>query len=256
MPPTIRQVDYDEHQHAVYAKGRLMTPARLTQWMQVFAREAPARRPLSVLDLGSGIGRLAPALAQTFGGPVFGVEPSAKMRAIALAQSPHAGVQYLDGAAEHIPLPDASVDLALMFLSFHHFRDRAAAAQEVVRVLRPDGCAIVRSTFSGRVPDFWWRRFFPRTWEIEDAVFPTVDEAIELFAAAGLTQARLSTVVQPFAETVEAEAERLRLRALSIFEHMDEAELAEDFARMDAALAAGQVDPPPPTPFDMLVLRR
>ena len=43
----------------------------------------PSRRSLAVLDLGSGTGRFTPALAEAFGGPVYGVEPLHKMRAVA-----------------------------------------------------------------------------------------------------------------------------------------------------------------------------
>ena len=45
-----------------------------------------------VLDLGSGTGRFTPALADTFGGPVNGVEPSAGMRAAELQISGHPAV--------------------------------------------------------------------------------------------------------------------------------------------------------------------
>ncbi len=38
---------------------------------------------------------------------------------------------YLHGSAEDIPLPEASVDGVLMFLSFHHFPDQLKALQEV-----------------------------------------------------------------------------------------------------------------------------
>jgi hypothetical protein len=42
----MNKVDYDERQFAVYAQGRAVSPAMLATWMEVFARHAPARRPL------------------------------------------------------------------------------------------------------------------------------------------------------------------------------------------------------------------
>ena len=59
----LKPVDYNEAQHAVYAKGRQMPPGALERWMARFAEQLPATRPLTVLDLGSGVGRLTPALA-------------------------------------------------------------------------------------------------------------------------------------------------------------------------------------------------
>lgn len=50
-------MDYNRHQYAVYARGRALLPETVASWMAAFARRAPSRRPLTVLDLGSGIGR-------------------------------------------------------------------------------------------------------------------------------------------------------------------------------------------------------
>ena len=56
--------------------------------MEAFARHLPEARPPAWLDLGSGTGRMTPSLASAFGGPVHGVEPSGKMRALAHAAHP------------------------------------------------------------------------------------------------------------------------------------------------------------------------
>jgi len=45
--------------------------------------------------------------------------------------------------AEALPLPDASVDLALSTTSFHHWQDQAAGIREIARVLRPGGFFIL-----------------------------------------------------------------------------------------------------------------
>jgi ubiquinone/menaquinone biosynthesis C-methylase UbiE len=252
----MKRTDYDDRQHTVYAKGRALGPGAMARWMAAFEAEAPRRRPLAVLDLGSGTGRFSPALAESFGGPVFGVEPSGKMRSIAETEAAHPRVRYLAGEASHIPLPDASVDVVLMFLSFHHVPDRAGAAHEIARVLKPDGCILVRSTFAGRIHDLWWRRFFPRTWEIEERMFPSVPETEALFAAAGLRSSHLVQVAHPFEGDMATDVERMRLRPISTFDHMDEAELAQGFARMDDALARDDIPIPPPALLDLLVLRR
>ena len=73
-----------------------------------------SKLPVSLLDLGSGVGRLTPALATSFGGPVTGVEPSEKMRAHAEADAAHPDVTYLPGSAESIPMETSSCDAAAM----------------------------------------------------------------------------------------------------------------------------------------------
>ncbi|MDP1632434.1 MAG: class I SAM-dependent methyltransferase [Caulobacter sp.] len=250
----LKRVDYDDNQHAVYARGRSMAPATLARWMERFAAHLPDRRPLTVVDLGCGVGRLTPALAETFGGPVHGVEPSARMREIAVATAGHPGVDYRAGEAARIPLEDASVDAVLMFLSFHHVPDRAAAAAEIARVLRPGGRVLVRSPFADRMTAGWWQQFFPRALAIEKQMFPTLVEVTAVFAAAGLTPVALVTIEEVYAANEAEAAEKLRLRAISTFEHMSEAEIAEGFARLDAYLAAGAGDGPTAGLSDLLVL--
>jgi ubiquinone/menaquinone biosynthesis C-methylase UbiE len=251
----LKRVDYDEHQHAVYAAGRALSAAALDAWMQAWAAHLPAPRPLTLVDLGSGIGRFTPALAGAFGGPVFGVEPSAKMRAIAIAAGPQAGVRYLEGDAAHIPLDDHAVDGVLMFLSYHHVPDREAAAVEIARVLRPGGRVLIQGGFSDRMGvGSWWHQFFPRAWEVERDMFPSTGQTIAAFAGVGLSPKGLHQIQTRFFDSVAQAAERLRLRPYSTFEHLTEAEIAEGQARLDAAAAADVDDRPIEGPSDLMVL--
>lgn len=175
--PPLPRVDYDAAQHANYARGRALTAEALGRYMQSFEAVLPAAHPLVGIDLGSGVGRFTPALAETFGGPIYGVEPSAKMRATAEAEAQHPQVSYLAGEGAAIPLPDGCADFLLMFLSFHHFPDQPAAIAEIRRVVKAGGTVILRSTFSDRVPDHWFRAYFPRSQAIEEAMFPSVEAA-------------------------------------------------------------------------------
>ena len=251
----LKPVDYDRVQHGGYAKARALPPASIQQYMDVFARHLPAHRPLTVIDLGSGTGRFTPALAHAFGGPAYGVEPAAAMRQTAEAGSAHPAVTYLAGEAARIPLPDATADALLMFLSFHHFPDQAAAVREIARVMKPGGRVILRSTFRERIPDHWWRGFFPRSHAVEEAMFPSQPEARALFEAAGFATVESVQMEIPFEGDIAGAVERLRLRAVSTFEHLTEAELDEGFARIDAALAAGTIEEKP-TLGDFMVFER
>lgn len=250
----LKRVDYDDNQHLNYARGRQMPAEARARWMGRFAGHLPARRPLSLVDLGCGVGRLTPALAEAFGGPVHGVEPSDRMRQIAEATATHPAVTYLAGEAAAIPLPDASADAILMFLSFHHVPDRAAGAAEIVRVLKPGGRLLIRSPFSDRMTGGWWQSFFPRALEIERQMFPSLAEVTDVFAAVGLGVMALESVVEQYAASETEAAEKLRLRAISTFEHMSEAEIAEGFARLDAHLARGADGKPSTGQSDLLVL--
>jgi ubiquinone/menaquinone biosynthesis C-methylase UbiE len=248
-------VDYDAAQHATYARGRALSASAIQRYMQIFADVLPPRRPLVGVDLGSGVGRFTPALAETFGGPVYGVEPAARMREVAEAQAAHPQVRYLAGEGARMPLPDASADFLLMFLSFHHFPDQPAAIAEIARVMKPGGRVILRSTFKERIPNHWWRAYFPRSQAVEEAMFPTVAEARALFEAHGFTTVELVQPEIPFEGDLADAVARLKLRAVSVFEHMSEAELQEGFDALDAALAAGTLEPKGTT-GDFLVFER
>ena len=250
----LKTVDYDGRQHAVYAQGRALPAKSITTWMRVFSAHAPASRPLTVLDLGSGTGRFTPALAETFGGPVYGVEPSANMRREAQTGATHPGVHYLAGQAEDIPLSAESCDLVLMYLSFHHVRDRAPAAREIRRVLRPGGRVLIRSTFADRMPDADWHRYFPAAREIELQMFPTVGAVQALFAEVGLATVALETVETERAASLADYAALLRFKAISVFEHISEADIARGFEDLDAAVLADRTPGPILAREDLLVL--
>jgi ubiquinone/menaquinone biosynthesis C-methylase UbiE len=95
-------------------------------------------QPASVLDVGCGTGRLL-RQAHTYWpeAQLIGVDPANGMIAMAKCLTPNA--TFLTGMAEALPLQDASVDLALSTISFHHWQDQAAGIQEIARVLRPGG---------------------------------------------------------------------------------------------------------------------
>lgn len=240
----LKRVDYDDHQHRVYERGRRLWPEQEALWRRVFAEHAPSKRPLAALDLGSGTGRFTPILADLFGGPVWGVEPSDGMRSVAETSSRHPAVTYLAGEAARIPLPDDCCDLVLMFLSLHHVPDRRAGAHEIARVLKPGGRVLIRSTLSDRMPDIEWHRYFPRARDVELQMFPTSAQIIEEFGEAGIPFLALVESREMFAPSLAAHAENLRLRAISVFEHLTEDEIAEGFERLDRAVEA-EVEPTP-----------
>lgn len=232
----MEKVDYDARLHAVYAAGRQMSPDALRTWMAAFARHLPSTRPLAWLDLGSGTGRMTPSLARAFGGPAHGVEPSDRMRAQALAQAGHPAVTYAAGSAEHIPLPDASCDAALLFFVWHHVADRDAAARELRRVVKPGGTLFVQANFSDRMPDVWWFRVVPEWRDVDTAQFRSEEDVTRDFAGAGWTLASRDEVTWLRSVCLAEDLKRLKLRAVSLFEHLSEEVVAAGFARIEAAL--------------------
>ena len=97
-----------------------------------------------VLDLGTGTGAVAACAAQLVGpnGLVVGVDISADMLRAARQRVAAQGltrVSFREGRAEALPAENESFDVVLASLSLMYVIDRAAAARELARVLRPRG---------------------------------------------------------------------------------------------------------------------
>jgi SAM-dependent methyltransferase len=232
----MEKIDYDARLHAVYAAGRQMSSDALQTWMAAFARHLPETRPLVWLDLGSGTGRMTPSLANAFGGPAYGVETSDNMRAQAVADAGHPGVTYAAGSAEHIPMSDAGCDAALLFFVWHHVVGRENAARELFRVVKPGGKLFVGGNFSDRLPDVWWLRVVPEWGEVDSAQFRSEGEVNSDFAGAGWTLVSRDEVTWLRSATLAQDFEKLKLRSVSLFEHVSDEVAEEGFARIEAAL--------------------
>jgi SAM-dependent methyltransferase len=116
----------------VYERGRPGYPSAVADALVAeFGLDADSR----VLDLAAGTGQLS-RLFVPLVASVVAVEPSASMRDVLTRRLPT--VEALDGRAERIPLPDHSVDAAVIGNAFHWF-DGEAAVAELARVLRPGG---------------------------------------------------------------------------------------------------------------------
>lgn len=94
----------------------------------------------AVLDVGSGTGALASAVADKFSSArITGVDPSAAY--VAYAQSRAAGprVRFVVGDAQQLELADDTFDRAVSLLVMNFIPDPAKAVREMLRVTRPDG---------------------------------------------------------------------------------------------------------------------
>ena len=97
-----------------------------------------------VLDLGSGGGIDVFLSARLVGptGKVYGLDMTDEMLELARANQRKAGVEnveFLKGEIEHIPLPDASVDVIISNCVINLSADKRRVLAEAFRVLKPGG---------------------------------------------------------------------------------------------------------------------
>ena len=123
-----------------------------------------------VLDLGAGTGKFTRSLVER-GLEVVAVEPLEGMRAELARVLPE--VEALEGTAESIPLPDASVDVVTAAQAWH-WVDEERAVPEVARVLRPGG--VLSLVWNIRDAEVDWVRRLGRVinegWTGDDDVHP------------------------------------------------------------------------------------
>lgn len=117
---------------AAYAAYRPGYAAAAVDWALAPVRD---RRPLRVIDLGAGTGKLTAGLAGA-ATAVTAVEPDPAMLAELRRLLP--GVRALTGRAEDIPLPDGCADAVAAGQAAQWF-DLDRALPEIARVLAPGG---------------------------------------------------------------------------------------------------------------------
>ncbi len=132
-------------------------------WRQRLVRAVHDTRPSTVLDLATGSGDVAFALADVLPPDVLitGMDFCPPMLAEAVkkrAASPRwATVEFQPGDGLALPLPDASFDAVTIAFGLRNMADRHGCLAEMRRVLRPGGRLFVLE-FSQ--PFFWFRPFY------------------------------------------------------------------------------------------------
>ena len=101
--------------------------------------------PIVIADLGAGEGLISQLLAHR-ARQVWCIDNSPRMVEVGTElarKNGLANLTYKLGDIEHVPLPDKSVDLAILSQALHHARHPQAAVNEAYRILRPGGRVLI-----------------------------------------------------------------------------------------------------------------
>ena len=116
------------------------TAARLLPAAEAVVAAAEIKRGDQVVDIGCGTGNGA-LLAAKKGAEVIGVDPASRLLAVATERASAEGAEasFHAGEAASLPLPDASMDVAMSVFGAIFAPDADAAAAEMNRVLKASG---------------------------------------------------------------------------------------------------------------------
>ena len=193
--------------------NRLISLGGDQRWRRIAAEalalDAPVQGPVRVLDVASGTGDLAIAIARRYPGvAVHGIDASRGMIEIGRRKVEQAGLGdrvTLDaGDAQELPFPDRSFEAATIAFGIRNIPDRDRALQEMARVTRPGGRVVVLEAgepsagLTGVLARFYIHVVVPfvgallagaeeyRYLERSIRAFPPVAEFVRTMAAAGL----------------------------------------------------------------------
>ena len=167
----------------------------------------------TVLDIGSGSGTDALIAAAMVGpgGEVSGLDLTPAMRERLKENAGRMGVENvraLDGNAESIPLPDASVDVVTTNGVLNLVPDKPAAAAEIHRVLRPGGGLQLADIVLAREPSDACRRK-PELWAECIVGATREDEYLDLFRDVGFRELEVLSRLDYFARSPSPETREL-----------------------------------------------
>ncbi|MEO3875946.1 class I SAM-dependent methyltransferase [Nonomuraea sp. B12E4] len=126
-----------------YATNTAKDPARFEKQIDDVRRLAPTGG--KVLEVAPGPGYLSIAMARTGDYTVTGLDISETFVRIAREKAAAAGVavDFRHGNASAMPFDDESFDFIVCCAAFKNFSDPVGAVQEMHRVLRPGGYALI-----------------------------------------------------------------------------------------------------------------
>jgi len=153
--------------------NRVITLGQIGRWRERVAREAGRHEPRLALDVGTGTGDLALAIARCTGreSRVLGFDLSPEMVRLAQAKVRRRGLQgrisFVLADATALPLRDGATDLLVNAFFLRHLSDLPATFGELRRVLRAGGrVGFLELTQPARSPlrplfRLWFNRVVP-----------------------------------------------------------------------------------------------
>jgi len=177
-------------------------------WKSILVETVAKLEPQDVLDVACGTGDIALGIASKDPhAKVVGLDMSCNMLNVARSRNATAqsNVDFVQGSALELPFEDASFDVVTISFGLRNMADYRLALEEMVRVLRPNGCFFCLEASYPTIPVFkqvfklYFKHFMPwmanlitkkeaeyRWLNDSTEAFLTKDQLVSLMDACGL----------------------------------------------------------------------
>jgi demethylmenaquinone methyltransferase/2-methoxy-6-polyprenyl-1,4-benzoquinol methylase len=204
LPETQVRVMFDRIAGVYDRMNSLMTAGMHHRWRARAADRAGAAPGRRALDVATGTGDLAIALASR-GARVTGLDFSEGM--LELARDKEPGIEWVQGNALELPYGDGEFDAVTVGFGARNFADLDRGLSEMTRVTRPGGHVVILEITSPERPPLswffglWFDRVIPALGRLADPEaytylpssvrrFPSAQELGARMAATGLEDVR------------------------------------------------------------------
>jgi ubiquinone/menaquinone biosynthesis C-methylase UbiE len=136
----------------------------------------------SYIDIGCGTGNYTIAGSDP-AYKITGLDPSEAMLEVAKQRAPL--IDWVEGSAEEIPLPDNKFDGALAVLTIHHWHDLKKAFLEINRILKTNSRIVLFTSVPEQMTGYWLNHYFPKMMQTSINIMPGLDQIIEAGQDAG-----------------------------------------------------------------------
>jgi demethylmenaquinone methyltransferase / 2-methoxy-6-polyprenyl-1,4-benzoquinol methylase len=118
--------------------GAIMSFGQDPRWRRALVDAVDPRPGQRILDVASGTGMVAFALAERAGCEVVGLDQSPAMLGVARSRA-DGRVSFVQGEAEHLRFSDSEFDALSFTYLLRYVDDPAATMRELARVVKPGG---------------------------------------------------------------------------------------------------------------------
>jgi demethylmenaquinone methyltransferase/2-methoxy-6-polyprenyl-1,4-benzoquinol methylase len=120
--------------------GAVMSFGQDPRWRRALVDAVDPRPGQQILDVATGTGMVALALAGRADCEVTGLDQSPDMLDVARQRlNGHPAITLVQGEAEHLPFPDVTFDALSFTYLLRYVDDPAATMRELARVVKPGG---------------------------------------------------------------------------------------------------------------------